>query len=100
MNKIFTASALTAVLAFGAFAEAHAWERNGTVTGPRGTSTFSGSGSCSGGTCTRERSRTGAYGRTVTRQGERTCANGTCTGSRTTTGPNGQTVTRQGSISR
>ncbi|MEL6999153.1 MAG: hypothetical protein AAFP68_12900, partial [Pseudomonadota bacterium] len=70
------------------------------VEGPRGTNTFSAGGSCSGGTCTRDATGTGAKGNTATRQGTRSCANGSCERNRTTTGPRGKTVTRNGAFSR
>jgi hypothetical protein len=100
MKSVTTLSALAAVLSFAAATDANAWSRNGSVTGPRGTATIQGSGSCSGGTCARGVTRTGPYGYSVSRQDTASCANGTCTGSRTTTGPHGNTIYRQGSVSR
>lgn len=77
------------------------WSRSGSVTGPRGnTFSGSGSGSCSGGSCSASRSVTGPYGGTVSRNGSGSCSGGTCSGSRTTTGPYGGSVTRSGSFSR
>lgn len=98
--KHLTLSALAALLSLAAAAEAHAWERSGSVTGPRGTVTVHGSGSCAGGSCSRQVTRTGPNGYSMSRQGSAACANGSCSGSRTTTGPRGNTVYRQGSISR
>jgi hypothetical protein len=100
MTKLIALSTLAAALSVGAAADANAWTRSGTVTGPRGTSTVQGSGSCSGGTCSRSVTRTGPNGNSVTRQGSASCAGGVCTGSSTTTGPNGNTVYRQGTVSR
>ena len=100
MKSLMTMSAIAAVLSFAAAADANAWSRNGSITGPRGTATVTGSGTCANGSCSRSVTRTGPYGYSVSRQGTASCANGTCTGSRTTTGPRGNTVYRQGSISR
>lgn len=100
MTKTILISAAIGLLAAAAAPEAGAWERKGSITGWRGTATVQGSGRCSGGTCTRDVTRTGPYGHSATRQGSRSCADGTCSGSRTTTGPGGRSVTREGSISR
>lgn len=100
MTKLIVYSAVAAALSIGVAADANAWTRSGTATGWRGTSSVNASGSCANGSCSRQITRTGPYGNSVTRQGTASCANGTCSGTRTTTGPNGGTVTRQGSISR
>ncbi len=92
--------ALVAILAAGVAADASAWERKSTFTGLRGTSTVEGSGNCSGGACTRDTTKTGPYGYSLSRQGSGSCSDGSCSGSRTSTGPRGQSVTRQGSITR
>lgn len=99
MMKLFAAAAVAATLSMAA-ADANAWTRHGSVTGWRGTATVHGSGSCVDGVCSRQITRTGPYGRSMTRQGSVSCADGVCTGSRTTTGPRGRTIHRQGSISR
>jgi hypothetical protein len=70
------------------------------VTGPRGTTTFSGSRSCAGGSCSSQGSITGPYGGTISHQATRSCAGGTCTGSGTITGPRGGTVSYNGSVMR
>lgn len=100
MKKIIAFSVLSAALTMGALADANAWERKGSVTGPRGTSTVESSGNCTGASCSRQVTRTNPFGQSATREGEGSCENGTCSGARTTTGPRGQKVTREGSISR
>lgn len=100
MKNLVTTAALTGLLAASMAAQASAWERNGTVSGPRGTNTFNAQGNCSGGSCTRSATATGAYGRTATRNGSGSCSGGTCSGSRTTTGPAGRSVTRTRSFRR
>ena len=100
MKKLIVMSALAVALSVAATADASAWTRNGTITGPRGTSTIQGSGSCANGTCSRAVTATGPNGNTVTRQGSATCAYGVCAGSRQTTGPRGNTVYRRGVVIR
>jgi len=100
MKSMITSAALTGILAIATLTSASAWERNGSITGPRGTNTFSAQGSCSGGSCSRSATATGAYGRTATRNGSGSCSGGSCSGSRTTTGPGGRTFQRSGSFSR
>ncbi|MGF1500568.1 MAG: hypothetical protein ACFBSD_02025 [Paracoccaceae bacterium] len=100
MIKTVALPALVAFISVGIAAEASAWDRNGSVTGPRGTSTVQGSGSCSGGACARNVTKTGPAGHSATRQGSGSCSGGSCSGSRTTTGPRGQSATRSGTISR
>jgi hypothetical protein len=100
MTRLISLSALAAVLTLAFAADASAWTRYGTVTGPYGTGSVSASGTCYNHTCSRSVVRTGPYGNSVSRQGSATCANGVCTGTRTTTGPYGGTVVRHGSVSR
>jgi hypothetical protein len=69
MKKLFLTSAMIGVLSVGAAADANAWTRYGTHTGPRGTSTVHASGYCAYGSCTRNVTRTGPAGRTYTRTG-------------------------------
>jgi len=68
MKKLFLTSALIGALTVTAVADANAWTRSGSATGPRGTSSVSVTGSCANGTCTRSATRTGPAGNTVTRQ--------------------------------
>ena len=100
MKKIAALSAITAVLAIGTIADAYAWERKSTRTGPHGTATYESNGSCAGRACSRSVIKTTPYGNTFTRDGDASCADGSCSGSRTTTGPRGETVTRSRSISK
>jgi hypothetical protein len=76
MIKTVAIPALVAILAAGVAADASAWERKGSFTGPRGTSTVDGSGSCSGGACTRDVTKTGPFGYSASRQGSRSCSGG------------------------
>ncbi len=100
MTKLIAMSALAAALSIGAAAEAGAWTRNGSASGPRGTSSMNAWGNCSGGTCSRGATRTGPYGNSMNSQGSVTCANGTCNSSGQTTGPYGGSRSRSGSFSR
>jgi len=69
MKKLILMSALAGALIVGAAADASAWTRSGTSTGPRGgTSNFQASGSCANGSCSRTATRTGPAGNTYTRQ--------------------------------
>ncbi len=66
MRKGMTIAACTMLACMGVAAEAEArsWSRGGSVTGPRGTTTWQRSGDCAGGTCTRSRTVTGPNGGT------------------------------------
>lgn len=81
-------------------APAFAFSRNGSFTGPRGTSNFYGSGSCSGGSCSHSAGGTGPAGRSWSRQGATSCANGVCSSSGNGTGPGGGAYSRSSSFSR
>jgi hypothetical protein len=100
MKKMLAISVMATALSIAAVASAEAGYRSGSVTGPRGTTTFSGSRSCSGGSCSSQGSITGPYGGTISRQATRSCAGGTCTGSGSITGPRGGTVSYTGSVTR
>ena len=101
MRTLLTASALTAAMTIGMIADAMAWERKGSRTGPRGgTSSVEAFGNCSGGSCSRSIMRTGPKGYTATRDSNASCSGGSCTGTRTTTLPSGETFTREGSFTR
>jgi hypothetical protein len=99
MHKLLIASTFAILLSFAATgaAEARGWNHQGTITTPRGTTTTQSSGSCAGGTCTRQGSATGPAGRSVSHQGTTQCAGGKCSSTGTFTGPNGGVATRQGS---
>lgn len=100
MKSVFTTAALAGILAISLVTDASAWSRNGSVSGPRGTNTFNAQGSCSGGSCSRSATATGAYGRTAIRNGSGSCSDNSCSGSRSTTGPAGRNFQRSGSFSR
>ena len=68
MKKLIAMSTLAGALSIGAAADASAWTRSATHTGPRGTSSVHASGSCAYGSCSRSVTRTGPAGRTYTRQ--------------------------------
>lgn len=67
MKKFLLAFAMTGVLSIAAAADANAWTRYGTVTGPRGTSSVQATGGCAYGSCTRSVTRTGSAGNSYTR---------------------------------
>jgi uncharacterized low-complexity protein len=69
MKKAILMSMLAGALSIAAAADASAWTRSATSTGPRGTSSLQASGSCANGTCSRSATRTGPAGNTYTRQG-------------------------------
>ena len=100
MTKI-PAFVAAVVLSFAA-AGANAWERNSTLTGPRGNSrSVERAGGCSGGTCSYGREVTGPAGNSRTRGGAATGVSGE-DGARwqrggTATGSNGNSVTYGGS---
>ncbi len=100
VSRLAATSAFAAILALATVADASAYTRSGSVSGPRGVSTVNGSGSCSGGSCSRSVVRTGPAGNSYTRSGSASCSGGTCSGSATSTGPRGYSRTRQGSVSR
>ncbi|MFN7010765.1 MAG: hypothetical protein ACK4PN_12110 [Allorhizobium sp.] len=100
MMKQITTGLIAATLTVMTVSEASAWSRNRTVTTNHGTSTITGSGSCSGNSCSRSVTRTSPYGNTMTRSGSVTCDPSThsCQSSSTTTGPNGGTAYREGEV--
>ena len=100
MIRHLSAAALAAAFALGGVVDAHAWERKGSFTGPRGGNSFIASGDCASRACTRNATVSGANGRTATRTGDAQCADGNCSGSRTTTGPAGEAVARSFSLTR
>ena len=69
MKKFFLMSAVTGALMVTAVADASAWTRSATSTGPRGNSSnLSVTGSCANGSCNRSATRTGPAGNSVNRQ--------------------------------
>ena len=100
MKKLLAISAIVGALSAATAADANAGSRNGSISGPRGTSTFSGSRSCAGGACSSQGSATGPYGGTVSHQGSSSCSGGTCSGSGTVTGPRGGAVSYNRTITR
>ncbi len=82
-------------------ADAHAFSRSGSTTGPGGrTTSYSGSATCANGACASQTTRTGPNGASATRSAGTTCANGSCTRTMQRTGPNGATGGRTGTVSR
>jgi len=69
MTKFFLTSAVIGALSVAAAADASAWTRSATGTGPRGTSTVTATGGCANGSCSRNVTRTGPAGNTYTRTG-------------------------------
>ena len=69
MKKLVLTSAIIGALSVAAVADANAWTRTGSATGPRGTSSVSVTGGCANGSCTRSVTRTGPAGNSYTRQG-------------------------------
>lgn len=98
MNRKLLVAAATAGLFFAGLAEASAFQRSGTVSGPRGTGSYSASASCAGGTCSRSVGRTGAWGRSMSHSGSVTRTGNGYSYSGSTTGPNGGTRSRSGSV--
>ena len=69
MKKFLLASAMIGLFSIAAAADASAWTRSATTSGPRGTATVKATGSCANGVCTRNATRTGPAGNTYTRSG-------------------------------
>jgi hypothetical protein len=69
MKKFFLTSAVIGALSVAAIADASAWTRSATGTGPRGTSSVTATGGCANGSCTRNAARTGPAGNTYKRTG-------------------------------
>ncbi|CAN5336445.1 hypothetical protein BH11PSE4_BH11PSE4_37310 [soil metagenome] len=100
MIKFLAVSVVAGAVSLAAIADTSAASRSGSISGPRGTSTYAGSRSCSGGSCSSQGSVTGPYGNTISHQGSRSCANGVCSGSGTVTGPRGGAVYYNSSVTR
>jgi len=69
MKNLLLTTAMIGAFSIVAAADASAWTRSATSTGPRGTSTVQATGSCANGSCTRNVTRTGPAGNTYTRTG-------------------------------
>ena len=100
MSRSLWIAAALASLTQAATPAAAGWQRQGTVTTPRGSFRSSAAGGCAGGTCARSGTTTGPRGESVTHSGATSCAGGTCTRNGTLTGPNGGSVTTSGSLTR
>ena len=100
MKKVFAIAAFAGALSAAAIVDANAGSRSGSISGPRGTTTFSNSRSCADGACSSQGSVTGPYGGTISHQGSSSCSGGTCSGSGTVTGPRGGSVTYNGTVTR
>jgi len=101
MKKIMalTAGAFVAATAFAA--DADAWERRSTITGPAGNSAHvEAYGSRGGGQWERGRTITGPAGNTATLGATGSCYGGECQIERSRTGPAGNTVNRNTTIRR
>ncbi len=102
MKKTLALATAAAALMAMTAADANAWQRKTSSTGPRGFSrSVESSGNCSGGACTYSRSVTGPLGNTRTRSGTVADTGGgsgaSWQRSGSATGPNGNTVTYGGS---
>lgn len=97
-------TAITALLMAASLSPARAWERDVTVSGPKGESSISVDGRCSDGACSRSVTAMGPNGATVTRISPqirfgagnvaRSCSDGSCTREITRKGRYGRSVTR------
>jgi hypothetical protein len=95
-SRILQLAALTAVLSIATAAEASAFSRSVSATGPNGgTYTHQGSGGCSGGSCSLNSSTTGPNGLTSSHSATATRnGNGTVSVNGTGTGPYGGSYDR------
>ena len=100
MKNLLAIAAIIGALSAATIADANAGTRSGSISGPRGTTTFAGSRSCAGGACSSQGSVTGPYGGTISHQGSSSCAGGTCSRSGTVTGPRGGAVSYNGMVTR
>jgi hypothetical protein len=88
MVKPIAILGLAAAVSLAAVADASAWTRGGSVSGPRGGTAWRGGG-CSGGACSWGRGAVGPYGRGWSRSGSASCAGGTCNVAGQGAGPRG-----------
>ncbi len=102
MKSLILAASI-GMLSLATAADANAWTRNASTTGPYGGSIHaSGSGGCSGYNCSSSGTYTNAYGQTVTRNSQTACDPVTqaCNRSSVVTGPYGGQVRRNSTIAR
>lgn len=99
-KSMLVAAALTAVLVAAFASDANAWSHSGTTSGPNGSISTQGSGSCAGGACSWSGGGSGPAGQTWSRQGSASCAGGTCSGTGSFTGPRGNTRTHSGTVTQ
>ncbi|MBR0969973.1 MULTISPECIES: hypothetical protein [Bradyrhizobium] len=69
MTKLIFSTLVIGALSVATAADANAWTRSATSSGPRGTSSVTATGSCANGSCSRNVTRTGPAGNTYTRTG-------------------------------
>ena len=100
MIKLIAVPMLAAALSAAAIANANAWTRSGSASGPRGTVTTGGSGGCAGGACSWQGGGTGPNGGSWSRSGSGSCSGGSCNVSGQGTGPRGNSYSYGGSVSR
>ena len=100
MTKSFGVLLLGVTLSTAAAVDANAWTRTGSVTGPRGTTTFGRSGSCAGGACSWQGGGTGPAGRSWSRSGSASCSDGSCTRQSQGTGPRGNSYSYSRTVTR
>ncbi|UFZ04762.1 hypothetical protein LQG66_00055 [Bradyrhizobium ontarionense] len=100
MKKSIGTLLLVAALSAAAAVDANAWTRSGSVTGPRGTASFGGSGSCSGGACSWQGGGTGPAGNSWSRSGSASCSGGSCTRQGQGTGPRGNAYSYSRTVTR
>ncbi|MGJ4889065.1 hypothetical protein ACQR0Z_31565 [Bradyrhizobium sp. HKCCYLS3077] len=91
---------LVAALSAAAAADANAWTRSGSITGPRGTTNFGSSGSCAGGACGWQGGGTGPAGRSWSRSGSASCSGGSCTVQGQGSGPRGNAYSYSRTVTR
>jgi hypothetical protein len=90
--KKFLVIATATVSVMALTADANAWSRKNTVTGPGGnTVTHQSKGHCDNASCSRSGRITGPAGNSVTYGGSTSCHDGVCTRKGKITGPRGRT---------
>ena len=100
MKRLIATLLFVAAAAAATASDASAWTRSGAVTGLRGTTSFGGSGSCSGGTYAWQGGGTGPAGNSWSRSGSASCSAGSCTRQGQGTGPRGHSYSYSRTVSR